>query len=148
MGGGYIDPFILDLGTSQRWVVNFTPRLLYSLWKEHQSAWAPKSVCTAWKQKNILPLPGLELRPLGHPAHSPSLYWLRYPGSLLKLYEFQNWIGFRITLISLNIVWVRVIQCSQDDFLVSAFHNILSRVCVSIDGGLDWILNLLTTYRS
>jgi hypothetical protein len=26
-------------------------------------------------------LPGLELRPLGRPAHSQSLYRLRYPGS-------------------------------------------------------------------
>jgi hypothetical protein len=30
---------------------------------------------------NILPLPGLELRPLGHPARSQSLYRLSYPGS-------------------------------------------------------------------
>jgi hypothetical protein len=33
------------------------------------------------KKKNFLSLPGLELRPLGHPARSQSLYRLRYPGS-------------------------------------------------------------------
>jgi hypothetical protein len=31
--------------------------------------------------RKILPLPGFELRPLGRPARSQSLYWLRYPGS-------------------------------------------------------------------
>jgi hypothetical protein len=31
-----------------------------------------------WK---FLPPPGFELRPLGHPARSKSLYWLRYPGT-------------------------------------------------------------------
>jgi hypothetical protein len=30
----------------------------------------------------FLTLPGLELRPLGRPARSPSLYRLHYPGSL------------------------------------------------------------------
>jgi hypothetical protein len=29
--------------------------------------------------RKILPLPGLELRPLGHPARSQSLYRLDYP---------------------------------------------------------------------
>jgi hypothetical protein len=29
MGSGYIDPHFLDLGTSWRWVVSFTPRPLY-----------------------------------------------------------------------------------------------------------------------
>jgi hypothetical protein len=29
--------------------------------------------------RKILPLPGLELRPLGRPARSQSLYRLRYP---------------------------------------------------------------------
>jgi hypothetical protein len=49
--------------------------------------------CTQWiggwvdprtdlERRKILPLPGLELRPLGRPARSQSLYRLRYPGSL------------------------------------------------------------------
>jgi hypothetical protein len=32
-------------------------------------------------EKRIFTLPGLELRPLGRPARSQSLYRLRYPGS-------------------------------------------------------------------
>jgi hypothetical protein len=34
------------------------------------------------EKRKFLTLPGLELRPLGRPARSPSLYRLRYPGSL------------------------------------------------------------------
>jgi hypothetical protein len=33
------------------------------------------------EKRKFLTLPGLELRPLGHLAHTQSLYRLRYPGS-------------------------------------------------------------------
>jgi hypothetical protein len=33
------------------------------------------------ENRKFLTLPELELRPLGHPAYSQSLYRLRYPGS-------------------------------------------------------------------
>jgi hypothetical protein len=33
-------------------------------------------------ERKFLILPGLELRPLGRPAHNQSLYRLHYPGSL------------------------------------------------------------------
>jgi hypothetical protein len=35
------------------------------------------------EKRKFLTLPRLEIQPLGHPAHSPSLYWLHYPGSFL-----------------------------------------------------------------
>jgi hypothetical protein len=35
------------------------------------------------EKRKFLIIPGLELRPLGLPARSQSLYRLRYPGSLL-----------------------------------------------------------------
>jgi hypothetical protein len=35
------------------------------------------------EKKKLLTLPGQELRPLGRPAHSQSLYRLRYPSSYL-----------------------------------------------------------------
>jgi hypothetical protein len=34
------------------------------------------------EKRKFLTLPGLEIRPLGRPARSQSLYRLRYPGSL------------------------------------------------------------------
>jgi hypothetical protein len=37
------------------------------------------------EKRKFLTLPGLELRPLGRPARSQSLYRLRYPGSLCSL---------------------------------------------------------------
>jgi hypothetical protein len=37
------------------------------------------------KKKKFLTLPGLELRPLGLPARSQSLYRLRYSGSRLTV---------------------------------------------------------------
>jgi hypothetical protein len=33
------------------------------------------------EKRQFLTVPGLELRPLGHPVRSQSLYRLRYPGS-------------------------------------------------------------------
>jgi hypothetical protein len=36
------------------------------------------------EKRKFLTLPGLELRPLGRPARSQSLYRLRYPGSFLS----------------------------------------------------------------
>jgi hypothetical protein len=37
------------------------------------------------EERKFLTLPGLELRPLGRPARSQSLYRLRYPGSKGKV---------------------------------------------------------------
>jgi hypothetical protein len=38
----------------------------------------------------FLPLPGLELQPLGHPARCQSLYRVRYPGFLLYQVRVGN----------------------------------------------------------
>jgi hypothetical protein len=42
------------------------------------------------EKRIFLPLPGLELRPLGRPARSHSLYRLRYPGSQCSNVKFLN----------------------------------------------------------
>jgi hypothetical protein len=49
------------------------------IWQE--VGWAPGPVWTTWRKVKILPLLGLELRPLCRSASSQSLYRLRYPGS-------------------------------------------------------------------
>jgi hypothetical protein len=36
------------------------------------------------EENKFFPLPGLQLRPLGRPASSQSVYWLIYPGSCIK----------------------------------------------------------------
>jgi hypothetical protein len=42
------------------------------------------------EKSKFLTLPGLELRPLGRPARSQSLYRLRYPGSFITCSSPQN----------------------------------------------------------
>jgi hypothetical protein len=42
------------------------------------------------EKRKLLNLPGLELRPLGRPARSQSLYRLRYPGPYLYVYITVN----------------------------------------------------------
>jgi hypothetical protein len=62
-GNGGIAPFILNLGTSWRWVVSFTPRPLYALGIHWLGGGPPLSVWTLWRREKILPRPGIEPRP-------------------------------------------------------------------------------------
>jgi hypothetical protein len=41
----------------------------------------PRAGLDDMEKRKFLTLPGLELRPIGRPARSQSLYQLRYPGS-------------------------------------------------------------------
>jgi hypothetical protein len=78
-GSGRMNPHFLDLGTSWRWVVSFTPRPLYPHWIGY---WVnPRAGLDDLEKITFFILLGLELRPLDHPARSQSLYQLRYPGS-------------------------------------------------------------------
>jgi hypothetical protein len=66
MGEWRYSSTILDLGTSWRWVVSFTPWPLYSrLW------WAPELVWTVWRREKILYC--RDSKP-GRPSHSSLLY--------------------------------------------------------------------------
>jgi hypothetical protein len=88
VGNGCIDPHFLDLGTSWRWVVSFTPRPLYPLERASGThcigGWVdPRGGLDSMEKWNFFTLPGFELRPLGRPARSQSLYRLRYPVSIV-----------------------------------------------------------------
>jgi hypothetical protein len=66
-------------------VVNFTPRPLNPGEKARGTHWiggwvGPRTCLDDVKKRKYLILPELELRPLGRPARSQSLYRLRYPG--------------------------------------------------------------------
>jgi hypothetical protein len=70
--------------TSWRWVVSFTPRLLYPRAKSprHPLYWMGRRAgLDEVEKRKFLTLSGLEFRPFGRPARSQSLYQLRYPGS-------------------------------------------------------------------
>jgi hypothetical protein len=87
MKSGGIDPRLLDLDTSLRWVISFTPRPLYTRERDRGTHWiggwvGPRAGLDAAEKRKFLILPGLELRPLGRPARSQSLYRQHYPGSL------------------------------------------------------------------
>jgi hypothetical protein len=57
----------------------------------------PRASLDDLEKRKFLTLPGLELRPLGRPARSQSLYRLRYPCSLVTdvSVETSAWI-FRV----------------------------------------------------
>jgi hypothetical protein len=65
-------------------VVSLTPRPLYPEEKAPGTHWIggwvdPGAGLDDFEERKFLTLPGLELRPLGRPARSQSLYRLRYP---------------------------------------------------------------------
>jgi hypothetical protein len=66
-----------------RWVVSFAPRPLYPPGERVPSThWigcyaGPRGGLDDVERRKILPLPGLELRPLGRPTRSQSFYWRR-----------------------------------------------------------------------
>jgi hypothetical protein len=70
-------------------VVSFTPLPLYPRGKVPGTDWVrgwvdPRVALNDVEKRTFLTLPGLELRPLGRPARSQSLYRLRYPRSFRK----------------------------------------------------------------
>jgi hypothetical protein len=83
-GSGCIYPHFLDLGTNRRRVVSFTPQSLYPRGKSPRYPLdrrldGPQSQSERRGEGKILDPTGTRIRPLGRPAHSQSLYRLRYP---------------------------------------------------------------------
>jgi hypothetical protein len=50
----------------------------------------PRTGLDDMERRKILPLPGLELRPLGRPVSSQLLYRLSYPGPLCWKYDLEH----------------------------------------------------------
>jgi hypothetical protein len=76
MGSGCIDPRILDLGPGPFTFGEGAPGTHWI------GGWVgPRTGLDNVERITILPLPGLELRTLGHPARNQSLYRLRDAGS-------------------------------------------------------------------
>jgi hypothetical protein len=76
------------------------------------------------EKRKFLILPGLELRLLGRPAHSQSLYGLRYPGSqnVKEGYFTDNIFRFFVIVLNAKILFSEiqsnVVRCK----LASCFH--------------------------
>jgi hypothetical protein len=74
------------LDTTWRWMVSFTPQPLYPRGKSPDTHWirgwvGRRAGLDNLEKRKFLTLPRLELRLLGRPARSQSLYRLHYPGS-------------------------------------------------------------------
>jgi hypothetical protein len=123
-GSGCVDPHFLDLGTSWRWVVSFTPRRFTRGERAHGTHWiggwaGPRAGLDDVEKRTFLILPGLELRILDCPAGSQSLYRLSCPGSYLIVY-FRFWL----TLVPRTFLWNS--DKHLPDFKVSHSRNELS----------------------
>ena len=73
----------VNLGATNGWVLNATPRPFYRRETDpvpvvQEAEWAPGPVCSG--EINLVPLPGVRSRE--RPARSESLYSLRHPGPL------------------------------------------------------------------
>jgi hypothetical protein len=77
-------------------VVSFTPWLLYPRERAPGTHWIggwvdPRVSLDDMEERKSLTLPGLKFRPVDRPAHSQSLYRLRYPCSQKQI------IGLTVT---------------------------------------------------
>lgn len=87
---GYIKPCILYFSTSWDWLSS-RPDCFASGERAPQKAEEGQKWSGRRGQEKVLPLPGLQLRPLSRPANRQSLFRLRYPmdpmfnSSLLKI---------------------------------------------------------------
>jgi hypothetical protein len=87
----------LNLGTRWRWVVSVIFQSLFFRGKDHQcplkripgqpQRLSPRCV----EEKNLLSLPGIGLKFLGHPVWSQSTYRLNYPGSNIRAVTQLYW---------------------------------------------------------
>jgi hypothetical protein len=127
MGSGCTDPHSLDLGTSWRWVISFTPLLLYPRGKSPGTHWIggcvdPRVGLDAVEKRRFLILPGPELRPLGRPARSQSLsrlIVLLLLISSLLLYYYSSTVDSTIissrlvpVLYEVPVLWCDSVLCN------------------------------------
>jgi hypothetical protein len=89
-GNGCLDPRFLDLGTRWRSVVNLCSGIFthgeMAPGTYYVGGWVGlRAGLDDLEKRKYLTLPGLELRSLGRPARSQSLYLLGYPGSVLNV---------------------------------------------------------------
>jgi hypothetical protein len=82
-GGGCADPHFLELGTSWKGVVSFTPWTLYprrnrTRYPLDRRLFGLEASLKGVKKRKFFTLPGLESRPLGRRARSQSVYRLSY----------------------------------------------------------------------
>jgi hypothetical protein len=88
-GSGSTDLRIRDLDTSWKKVVSFTHRENSPRYLLDRRLGGPQGLDDMEKRK-LLTLPGPELRPLGSPSRSQSLYQLSYRGTEAEDYNIES----------------------------------------------------------
>jgi hypothetical protein len=80
----------------------------------HWVGWVdPRAILDNAEKRKFLTLPGLEVQPLGHPAHSQSLYWLCYPDSHHCQSKVLLCIGYEVlTVVVMSSVFWDIVLCS------------------------------------
>jgi hypothetical protein len=80
------------------------PAALPSLHPFYRRLGGPQSRSGHLEKRKFLALPGLELRSLGRPVHSQSLYRLRYPGSSNRLGYYRIGLLWKLQEIGAELL--------------------------------------------
>jgi hypothetical protein len=93
------------------------------------------------EKRKFLALPGLELRSLGWPARSQSLYRLRYPDSWVCRCRWENNIKMNLKEIGWEDVhWVHL---AQDRAQWHALVNTVMQLHFRLNTGISWVAEQL-----
>jgi hypothetical protein len=96
-----------------------------------EAGWASEPVWTTGEEKFLTP-PGLELRPLGRPARSQSLYRLRSPGSQYQAMNSNCEISHPI-LFSISLVFYFLrLKYSLENFVLKHLQSMRSNLWFSL----------------
>jgi hypothetical protein len=129
-GSGCIDPHFLDLGTSWRWVVSFTPRPPYPqekspLYPLDRRLGGPHSWSGRHGEVKILASTRTRIPTPWSSAHSQSLYRLHNPGSTVRMGGYQNYCSICTYYKFWIIMVLYVMEMVQICYLWLFFHCLL-----------------------
>jgi hypothetical protein len=155
MGEWMYRSIIPDLSTNWRWVISFTPLPLYPRERPSSTHWiggwvSPKTGLDDVERRKIMLLARLELRPLGHPARSPSLYRLHYPGSLVTIYIILiTVLSLRYKLVVCTCTGVEGYTHTHTNTYKYIYTHIYVCVCVCVEfSGETWWKVTIETDRT
>jgi hypothetical protein len=110
LGSGYIHSHFLDLDTSWRWVVSFTPLLLYPQGKnpwhqlDRRLGWAPEPVWTTWRGENSWPYQDSKSNPSVIQPLASHYTDYAIPAPLYVIWSFLNEFGSTASEVDIYVV--------------------------------------------
>jgi hypothetical protein len=147
-GSGCLDSRFLDLSTSWRWVVNFTPLALYPRGKSpryplDRRLGGSQSRSGRYGEVKILDPTGARTRPLCRPAHRQSQYRVRYSRS--SHYYVNHQVTGYLVFVSVCTEWVMVYPKIDNpaSCVIRAVIRFLHLNTWEYRGNLPWIMRYL-----